>query len=394
MSETRNIVILGASFAGLSAAHYLAKHTLPQLKRSKDVKYALHLVDPSTHLWWHIAAPREIVSVKDMPHSKCFVPAMDGFKQYPDLKDSIIFHQGSAAGLDTNSRTVAIKTHEGGEETLHYYALVIATGIRSPTPLTTLQGDHTISMGALDEMNEKLKTAKDIVIAGGGPVGVETAGEIGVALNGSAKITLIAGSDKLLPVLRKSLAAKAQKQLEKVGVTVLYNTKTTGSEQTPDGKTEIKLDNGKTMTADVFIPAYGVTPNTEFLPENLKGKGGYVETNGQTLRVDAAGPFVYAAGDVSGVDKGGVLNLHSSIPVFGANITHDLLEDAKVGSFAERKYARNDGETQLVPIGPKTGVGAFNGWSMPGFAISFAKGKQYFTNTMPDITEGKKWVKA
>lgn len=117
-------------------------------------------------------------------------------------------------------------------------------------------------------------------------------------------------------------------------------------------------------------------------------------TNQNTLRVDAAGPRVYAAGDVSGVDTGGVLKLHSSIPVVGANITHDLLTDAKVGSFAERVYTRKDDETQLVPIGMKTGVGAFNGWSMPGFAVSMVKGKDYFLKTMPDITEGKKWMKA
>ena len=50
MAETRRIVVLGASFGGLSAAHYIAKHTLPKLQQSKDAKYELHIVDPSTHL--------------------------------------------------------------------------------------------------------------------------------------------------------------------------------------------------------------------------------------------------------------------------------------------------------------------------------------------------------
>ncbi|KAK5134114.1 hypothetical protein LTR08_006889 [Meristemomyces frigidus] len=392
--ETRNIVILGTSFAGLSIAHYLAKHTLPQLQQAKDAKYAIHLVDPSTHFWWHIAAPRELVSVKEMKHEDCFVDCMAGFKQYPALKDSIIFHQGSAAGLDINARTVAIKTHEGGSETLEYYALVIATGIRSPTPLTTLQGDHTISQRALEEMNKTLATAKDVVISGGGSVGVETAGEIATHLNGKAKITLITGSDRLLPELRKSLGIKAQTMLEKVGVTVLYNTRVQGSEKTSDGKTEIKLDNGQTMTADAYIPAIGVQPNTDFLPESLKIQGGYVATNGETLRVDAAGPRVYAAGDVTKVNKGGLLLLQGAIPVLGANMGHDLLSDAGVGKVAERKYVRKDTETQLVPIGAKTGVGAVFGWQMPGFAISMIKGKDYFLKTMPDITEGRKYVKA
>ncbi len=97
---------------------------------------------------------------------------MDGFKQYTSLKDSIIFHQGEAMRLDTSARTVSIKTHDGNGETLEYYALIIATGIRSPTPLTTLHGDHTISQRALEEMNGKLASAKEIVVGGSGPVAV------------------------------------------------------------------------------------------------------------------------------------------------------------------------------------------------------------------------------
>lgn len=196
----------------------------------------MHLVDPSTHFWWHIGAPREIVSVQEMKHSSYFVPIMDGFQQYPNLKDSIIFHQGAAAGLDTNARTVSIKTHEGGEETLQFYALVIATGVRSPTPLTTLHGEHTVSQKALEEVNGRLASAKDIVISGGGPVGVEIAGEIGHRYGGKAKITLIAASNKLLPVLRQSLAEKAQQLLEKNGVTVVYKNKVTGWEVMSDGR--------------------------------------------------------------------------------------------------------------------------------------------------------------
>jgi apoptosis-inducing factor 2 len=393
MSETRNIVILGASIGGLSTAHYLVRHTLPRLQKAQNAKYVLHLVDPSTHFWWHIAAPREIVSVKEMKHSQCFVPIMDGFKQYPHAKDAIVFHHGSAVDLDTKARKVTIKTKEGDSEFLDYYALVIATGIRSPTPLTTLQGDYTVSQKALEEANEQLSSAKEIVIAGGGPVGVEVAGEIGYRYKGKATITLIAGASKLIPVYRESRAKKVQKLLEKVGVTVVYNAKVTGSKQTSEGKTDVQLDNGKTMTADVYIPAFGVQPNTEWLPTSLKGKNGYVNTNPKTLHVDSAGPRVYAAGDVAGADRGGVLNAFSSIPVLGANITHDLLGDAKLGDVPEKTYKRNDGETQLVPVGPKAGVGAFNGFSIPSFLVTQFKGKDYMVGQMGNITEGKKWSK-
>lgn len=396
--ETRNIVVVGANFAGLSAAHYIAKHTLPQLARSEQAKYVLHIVSESTHFWWHIGAPRELVSVKEAPHDKYFKPVMDGFKQYSSLKDSIIFHHGSATALDANTRTLTYTpAGDDAPEALPYYALVIATGIRSPTAATTLHGDHTISMKALEDMNTRLAAATEVIVGGGGPIAVETAGEIGAHLQGKARITLITAGDKLLPALRKALADKAQGQLEKLGVTVMYDTKVTGSTPGADGKTEVHLSNGKSMTADVYIPAVGVSPNTSFVPDGLKKANGYIDANPLTLRVDSAGPRVYALGDVANADKGGVLNLYNAVPVFGANFNHDVLGDAGLGASAvpaEKQYKRNDGETQVVPVGPKTGVGAFNGWKLPGLMVSMFKGKDYMAGQIPTIHQGNKFTKA
>lgn len=306
MAEVRKIVILGASFGGLGVFHYLARHVVPQLK---GAKYEIHLVDESSRFWWHIAAPRQIVTVKELSIDKTFIPITDIINQYPALKNSIVFHQGSASALDNEARTVTISKQGGQTEILNYYALVIATGVKSPTPLTTYHGDYTISQKALEEMNVKLGTAKEIVISGGGPVGVETAGEIGFHLQGKAKITLITGSNQLLPVFNQTRATKAQKMLEKVGVDVVYNTKVNSAEQGADGKTTLSLDNGSSMTADIYIPAYGVTPNSGYVPSALKSNNGYINTNKETMRVDAAGPRVYAAGDISGVDTGGVMNM-------------------------------------------------------------------------------------
>lgn len=394
-SAARNIVILGASFAGLSAAHYLARHTLPKLKEAKDAKYVVHVVDPSTHFWWHIAAPRAIVSVKEMPHKDCFLPIEPMFDQYPGVKDMFVFHQASATDLDTEGRSVAITTADGNRESLDYYALIIATGIRSQTAATTLQGDYTISQKALEEMNSKLASAKDIVVGGGGPVGVETAGELGSHFGGKAKITLVAGADKLLPILNQKRSDKAAKLLQNLGVEVKYKTKVQSTQETAEGKTLVQLDNGDAITTDVYIPAVGMTPNTEFLPSGLKDAKGWVKTNHATLRVDAAGPRVYAVGDVAAVDKGGVLNLYNSFPVAGANITHDLFTDAKIaGAPAEKKYVFKDAETQIVPVGAKGGVGAFNGFGMPGFVIAKFKGKDYLLAQKGAITEGKQWKKA
>ena len=86
--------------------------------------------------------------------------------------------------------------------------------------------------------------------------------------------------------------------------------------------------------------------------------------------------------------------LVDTIPVFGANINHDLLSDAKVGDMTERQYKMKNQETQLVPIGPKAGLGAFQGWSTPSFMVSKFKGKDYMKGQIPPIVQGKKWTKA
>jgi len=395
MASARNIVVLGASFAGLGTAHYLLKHVFPQLQAGPDSNYVLHLVDPSTHFWWKIAAPREIVSSTSLSFEQCFVPITDGFKQYEKFQDSIVFHHATATGVDTAARKVSLKTHEGAEETLDYYSLVIATGTRSPTPLTTLQGDHKVSKDALAEINQQVASAKEIIISGGGPVGVEIAGEIGTLLKGKAKITLIAGSsDKLLPVLSAARSKKADGMLSKLGVGVMYRTKTTDTKTLEDGRTEVSLSNGQTLTCDVFISASGMQPNTEFLPEELKAEKGYVKTNKRTLRVDAAGERVYAAGDVAGVDKGGVLALHNTLPILGYNIGYDLSPKSKSRKGPERLYNFKEVETQVVPIGPKAGVGAFMGFGLPSFAVGMIKGKDYMITHMADWTEGKAVAKA
>ena len=434
MTETRNIVVLGAGFGGLSAAHYYMKHIHPRLHRKNaPSNYRLILVDQSTHFWWHIAAPREIASPKLMPHERTFVPIARGFEQYRGHKDIIQIHQAQPVAVDTDRRTVTIKsvtpfstaneapngeTNPSHTETISYYALVIATGTRTPTSATSLYGDHTQSIQALDDLNKRLTTAKSIVIAGGGPVGVETAGEIGEALNGAsglrkseaprktANIILVAGSYKLLPALRKSYAQKAERFLTRVSVDVLYNSKVKQIDMSsdPDGKTIIRLDDGGSLTADVYIPAMGVVPNSAFLPKKLLNEKGYVKTNTATLRVDDAGPRVYCMGDVGDHTHGGVLEIFNAMPIFGANMSVDLCDAPSTQNRTQgssnleprpiaKEFKPDMSETQLVPVGRKKGVGSFKGMGLPSVAVYWIKGKDYMTRNMKDVTHGNKWSK-
>ena len=248
-------------------------------------------------------------------------------------------------------------------------------------------------------------------------MGVETAGEIGELLNGTAalfasrpaneraRVTLVAGDGKLLPVLRAGLSTKAEAFLKKVGVDVMYDVRVTNvSVSAADAdtlgwekranmpeRTTVHFDNGETLVADVYIPATGVTPNTQYLPEAMLDESGSVKIDTRTLRVDGPDARVYCIGDCGTWKRGGLLVIQGSIPIMCKNIAYDL---SISGASPSTPYEEDFSETQLVPVGRKMGVGAFKGVKLPTFMVSFLKGRDYFLSRRFDTTMGKGVAKA
>lgn len=235
MSETRNIIFLGASYAGISATHYFLKHVYPRLPTSSTIKYQVILVNASPKWYQRHASPRAIATSDLMPNEKIFLDIEPGFKQYGD---KVKFVVGKATSWDPEKRVLFISEPSGKEVAFSYDSLVLATGSKSQSAIWSSYGNgHEEIEAALADVNVQVKAAKSIVIAGGGPAGVETAGEIAEYLNGTpgwfqsrpknpkAQITLITSADKLLPRLRPALAKQAEHDLNRLGVDVRYNTK-------------------------------------------------------------------------------------------------------------------------------------------------------------------------
>ncbi len=128
------------------------------------------------------AYPRALISDDMFPQQKLFVDIPQAFEQYP--KDSFLFIEGTATRLDHGNRTVFINLSTGNIEALDFYALVIATGASTPSPLHGLNRDFEYLRKSWSAFQEALPKARNIVIAGGGPAGIETAGELGEYLNG------------------------------------------------------------------------------------------------------------------------------------------------------------------------------------------------------------------
>ncbi|KAF7592409.1 hypothetical protein BBP40_000257 [Aspergillus hancockii] len=410
----RNVVVLGGSYGGTSAAHYLLKHVVPKLPDPEQ--YQVILISASSQAMCRSACPRALISDEFFDQEKLFVSIPKVFEQYyEDPTRNFRFIHGAAIQLDHTSRTVSASVFaENTTETIEFHALVIATGASTPSPLLGLNRDVVDLRANWAAFRTALPTAKSILISGGGPAGVETAGELGEYLNGRAgwfcsklnnpkvPITLVTAGPQILPLLRPSLASQAETFLAQVGVTVVKNvrvkdvTPSVDTENVSTAKTTVILEDGQTLEADLYIPATGTKPNTNFIDPSLLTPDGRVDTNASTLRVEKAGPCIYAIGDASSWARPTVHFIVEAIPILCANIKRDLLlaagkDESSVGE--DRTFQEDTRETQLVPIGKSKGVGAAMGYQLPGLLVWFMKGRDYWLWTTEKLWSGRQWSK-
>jgi NADH dehydrogenase FAD-containing subunit len=467
--EPLNIVILGGSFAGLSASHHFLKKTIDELGITRSApKYRVVLVSPSTQFFWNVGAPRSIVSQTLIPYTKSFIPILDAFRDYP--KNRFTFVHGSAIGVDFNQRNVTLSVigdvsspilgsnarwsheKEGSgsrvanvnrqtSQTIPYHALIIATGTSADSPLLSLHGPHEKTIAALDTFHSRLRDASSIIIAGGGPSGVECAGQLATFANSKRRnappnpkspssanfsnptekrrtslfsilksdrsrptstesnrtnstpsrktIFLISGNDRLLPALPEGIGEKAEKKLKKLGVTVTHNVRLLSAQELPSGVTRCVLSDDISLTCDLFIAATGVHPNTQFLPTELLDVSGYISADPQYLRVDRGGDRVYAIGDCASYSKNTIMDVYDSIPILLQNLKNDLLAfelktqypfggaEEQLAKLEDWRYVQEPTTSQLIPITRFGGVGVLFGFGVPSPLVWLMKGRDY-----------------
>ena len=163
--------------------------------------------------------------------------------------------------IDRNSKTV---TTAGGE-TIGYGKLIIATGSRPavpPIPGVELDNVFTVKkeMDYLQQLQDALKKAKDVVIVGGGFIGAEFADECRkMGLN----VTVVELLEHcLLLNCDDAFCTKIEDALREQGLQV--NTGCRVKSINGTGKVEnVECDQGIKFKADVVILAIGVQPNNE-----------------------------------------------------------------------------------------------------------------------------------
>lgn len=327
----KTIVILGASFAGLHVGHYLLKQKNPDFKviivskvRSgcedghwrRPCLYPYRQLTPppqTSHFYWNIASVRAIIPgvLKD---EQLFEPLSKALSRYPASAYELIV--GTADAADFDARTVTVSPLDGsGIRTISYDQLVLATGSRAtdrpgePEVPWKASGTHEETLALLRDTTSRVASARHVVVAGAGPTGVEIAGELGFEFGRAATpsarkaVVMLASGPEILG--GDAIAASARAELAKLGVEVRTEAVVDAARPAADGKTEVLLQNGEKITTDLYLPAMGLTPNSEYVDRKYLDDGNLVKVD-EFFRVKGT-DGVWALGDIVSKPKAGFM---------------------------------------------------------------------------------------
>jgi NADPH-dependent 2,4-dienoyl-CoA reductase/sulfur reductase-like enzyme len=240
-----DVLIVGGSAAGLSVAN-------------------------STCVWY---PDKKVTVVRNVPYTvvPCGIPYIYGTlnsvvkDKIPDegyLDKGVNFIIGTVIDVDRNNKTA--KLSDGSE--ISYEKLVIGTGskpVMPPIKGINLKNVFPIEKDPdfLENLGATLEGIKDIVVIGGGFIGVEMAEQI--KLKGDYNVTLLEALPRcLLAACEEEAGLKIEEQLEKLGVKVSTN-KMAKSIVGTDKVEGVELATGEMLEADMVVLGIGAAPNVD-----------------------------------------------------------------------------------------------------------------------------------
>jgi len=208
-------------------------------------------------------------------------------------KNNVDYFQGTAR-LE-QSGDVMVTGDDGHRRKLRAKAILIASGSRPFRP-ANINFDIP-GVCDTDTILFRGRVPKDIVIVGGGPVGVEFA-TIGHALG--AKVTLLDRETRLMSLMDGEVSGRMEELFRDWGITVSFDSTVERVAAKGDGL-EVELSTTEKLFPDTLLFAAGRVSNIEDL--GLEAAGVALDPRGRVVvdgkfRTSAEG--VYAAGDVLG----------------------------------------------------------------------------------------------
>ena len=275
------------------------------------------------------------------------------------------FVKGRVISLDPANRTLAL---EGGEEIPYD---LVSFNIGSYVPMDRIPGaeGQGIPVKPIENMERARKailekfrngTAKTLLI-GGGPAGVELAGNIwrlAESQNAQVEITLASSRDRVLPNFPEKAARLAHESLSERGIQILPNFRV-GSM----GKGLARSESGLDVPYDVAILTIGITPQRIFADSGVEtSKDGALLVNDHLQ--STSHPDIFGGGDCIAVrgkllDRVGVYAVREA-PILLRNLLAMLKGENLKAFKPQRRYLL------ILNLGDGTGLFVRGPWIWKG----------------------------
>ncbi|TFY76380.1 hypothetical protein EWM64_g7631 [Hericium alpestre] len=292
----RQVIVVGGGGAGNEVAALLSKKLDP-------ARHALTLLTARPFNVWLPSTPRMAVTSEGAFEEKVFAPY-----------DRLL----KGTGKVRTGRAIAVEEKTPGAggyvvlqdgESVRYDVLVLAPGMRWDGPLA-YPDTKEAALRHVREWREKFENAKTVVMAGGGPVNIEIAGEIKYYYPGNSVTIVQSGHLPLNKVYPDRFRSTVESRIRQRGVEFVFGDYLDETE-TKDGF--VRTRKGKVLPADLVVSSTGGTPNTEF----IKTLDSDIVTSYGRVRVDdklqvLGHPGVFCIGDI--VDNTERLGLNKYAP--------------------------------------------------------------------------------
>jgi NADH:ubiquinone reductase (H+-translocating) len=291
------LIIIGAGFAGMYAA--LSAARVRDIQGVSPQELEISLVAPEPTL---VVRPR----LYEAKPETVTAPLQDVLKAI-----DVVYVQGSAETVDTQSRLVGIVTAKGTKKGLSYDRLVVATGSRLFRPNIPGLAEHGFSVDQLDDaisLDRHLHSLADrparngrdtVVVAGGGFTGIEVATEIPARLRAilgkdvKPRVIIVERNGAIAPDMGAGPRPVIEDALRALGIETRL-----GAGVAALDRSGVTLSDGERIEAETVIWAAGMraAPLTAQIPAERDNFGRLLVD--RHLRVPSV-PGVFATGDAA-----------------------------------------------------------------------------------------------